>query len=60
MNLDGWCAQDAQDSPRVLSVGGNQSSILRWDLSRYSGRQVDGPGVLELVTHSVERLARPV
>lgn len=55
VNFDGWhAAQDAGKTP-VLTVGGDQFVILRWDLQEYAGQRVDGGGLLELTTHSVQR-----
>jgi hypothetical protein len=38
----------------ILSVGGTQTILLRFDLSKYRGKTPDGWGVLELTTDHVE------
>ncbi len=40
---------------RVLTVSARQWPILRWDLAQFKGEQANGPGLLELTTHSVAR-----
>jgi hypothetical protein len=39
----------------LLTVSHAQYVILRWDLSRVAGRSVDGSGLLEIFTHSLQR-----
>jgi hypothetical protein len=60
LNFNNWYrAQDGKKA-RVLTVNGTALAILRWDLRAYAGRQVAGPGLLELTTDSVETtLAEP-
>ena len=57
VNLNNWRAQDDQRKVRLLTVDGTHWVILRWDLTAFAGKQVDGHGLLELTTHSVERTA---
>ncbi len=56
-NLHDWSAIDANGPTRILTVTGTQLVVLRWDLSAFAGRKVDGSGLLELKTHSVQRRA---
>lgn len=55
LNLDAWEATTPGGSLPVLTVGGTQWTILRWDLSAFAGRRVEGPGLLELPTHALQR-----
>jgi hypothetical protein len=40
----------------LITVNGTQSVILRWDLSAYGGMNVEGSGLLDLTTYSLQRL----
>ncbi len=60
VNLNNWSVRDGPRRRNVLSVGGTQYVILRWDLGAFAGKQVDGHGLLELTTHSVQRLSEDV
>jgi hypothetical protein len=51
LSFGDWSARGV----RVLTVNGTQFVILRWDLSAYRGKRIDGSGVLELTTYSLER-----
>ncbi len=55
MNFSHWSVEDAGRRTRVLTAGGTQSIILRWDLGSFAGKKAAGHGLLELTTHSVER-----
>jgi hypothetical protein len=55
VNLNNWQVRDAAGSKQVLTVGGRQYAILRFDLAAYAGRRVAGSGLLELTTHSLQR-----
>ncbi|PAP76535.1 hypothetical protein [Rubrivirga marina] len=50
-----WRAYDGDRAVPVLSVGGDQWAVLRWDLGGLDGATADGPGLLTLTTHSVAR-----
>ena len=50
-----WRAVEAGREVPVLSVGGDQWAVLRWDLGALAGSEADGPGLLTLTTHSVAR-----
>ena len=54
MNFNNWRACDA-DNTQLLATGGSQIILLRWDTEEYKGRKVSRSGLLELVTHSLER-----
>jgi len=60
VNLNNWSVRDGARRRNVLSVGGTQYVILRWDLGAFAGQQVRGHGLLELTTHSVQRLSDEV
>jgi hypothetical protein len=55
VNLNNWYVRDGTGRRSLLTVGGTQYVILRWDLSAFAGRRVSDQGVLELTTHSVQR-----
>ena len=55
VNFDGWRAYDGDREVPVLSVGGDQWAVLRWDLGDLAGTEADGPGLLTLATHSLAR-----
>jgi hypothetical protein len=55
VNLNNWYVRDGTGRRSLLTVGGTQYVILRWDLSAFAGRRVADQGVLELTTHSVQR-----
>jgi hypothetical protein len=55
LNLRGWGAGPEDRREPLLTVGGTQMVILRFDLAALAGRRVAGSGLLELTTHSVLR-----
>ena len=55
VNLNDWRERDGTTKVRLLAVDGTHDAILRWDLSRFAGRTVEGGGLLALTTRSVER-----
>ena len=57
-NYNQWHVQNEAGKIYLLTVGGSQLIILRWDLGAFSGRRAAGSGVLELTTWSVQRLTR--
>jgi hypothetical protein len=54
-NLNNWRVRDGDKDKRIIAVNGAQYSVLRFDLSAYAGREIKGPGLLELTTQSVQR-----
>lgn len=60
VNLNDWYVRDGARRVRLLTVDGTHYVVLRWDLSAFAGRNVAGPGLLELTTHSVARKAEDV
>lgn len=60
VNLNDWTATGAGGSAAVVSAGGTRIALLRWDFGPLAGRKAAGPGLLELVTRSVEVPAREV
>ena len=55
VNLNAWSVRDAVGTTRVLTAGGTQWVILRFDLTPYGGQRVAGAGLLQVTTHSVLR-----
>jgi hypothetical protein len=55
LNFNDWHTRDKSGETRLLAVNGAQIIILRWDLSAFRGKQVNGSGLLELTTHSIQR-----
>ena len=51
VNFNNWLS----DNARVLTVSVGQFPLLRWDLQNYRGKKVDGSGLLELTTQSVQK-----
>jgi hypothetical protein len=60
VNLNDWTVRDGARPRHVLTVDGTHHVILRWDLRGFAGRRVADHGLLELTTHSVQRLSRDV
>jgi hypothetical protein len=55
VNLNDWREREGTRKLRLLAVDGTHDAILRFDLSAFAGRKVEGGGLLALVTRSVER-----
>jgi len=55
MNFNNWYVRDNGGKTILLTAGGTQFVVMRWDLSPFAGKQVAGPGLLELTSHSVQR-----
>ena len=55
MNFNDWSSLDENNQVMLLSVSGTQDVIMKWDLSEFNGKQVNGSGLLELTTFSLER-----
>jgi hypothetical protein len=53
VNFNDWHAQEKGGATRVLTVDAKQWIILRWDLDNFRELKAEGPGVLELTTHSL-------
>jgi len=53
--LGGWSFLDAGATRRVLTAGGTQWVVMRFDLGAYAGKRVVGAGLLEMTTHSLLR-----
>jgi hypothetical protein len=60
VNLNNWSVRDGPRRRNVVTVGGTQYVILRWDLGGFAGKRASGHGLLELTTHSVQRLSDDV
>ncbi|HSA95133.1 MAG TPA: hypothetical protein VLJ16_03725 [Acidobacteriota bacterium] len=59
-NLNDWTASDPGGRAAVVVAGGTRIVLLRWDFGPLAGRKAAGPGLLELVTRSVEVPAREI
>ena len=52
VNFSKW--HDAStDSKPLLSISGTQTSIMRWDFSKFAGKKPNGWGLLVITTHNV-------
>jgi hypothetical protein len=55
VNENDWSVEDkSRGKINLLTVDETHDAILRWDLSRYSGKKVADHGLLELTTYSVQ------
>ena len=52
VNFSKWYDASADSKP-LLSISGSQTSIMRWDFSKFSGKKPKGWGLLVLTTHNV-------
>jgi len=57
VNLNHWYVRDGATTKQLLAVNGTQYALLRFDFSAFAGRTVEGHGLLELTTQSVQRAA---
>jgi hypothetical protein len=57
MTFNNWYTRDESGKTDLVTASGTQFVILRWDLSAFGGKKIKGSGLLELTTHSVQRLA---
>jgi hypothetical protein len=55
LNFNNWSANDDSVNTTLLTVGGAQFVIMRWDLREFVGKKVAGSGLLELTTYSLQR-----
>jgi hypothetical protein len=55
MNFNRWVATDETSDHFLISAGGNQWTILRWDVSAYTGSHIKESGLLEMTTYHLER-----
>jgi len=60
MNFNDWYVQDKKGKTNLLTVSSNQFVIVRWDLSAFAGRKVDGLGLLELTGYSIKKKAEDI
>jgi len=61
INENDWSVEDKSGAKiNLLTVDETHHAILRWDLSRFAGKKIAGPGLLELTTYSVQRKAEYV
>ena len=57
VNFHDWRTNDPGGPARVMTVSGTEWPIMRFDLSKYTGRQPAAQGLLVLTTRSVEAKA---
>ncbi|MDR8390343.1 hypothetical protein NC796_04265 [Aliifodinibius sp. S!AR15-10] len=55
-NFNGWYSASADERIPALTVSDSQYVILRWDFTSLSQKEVEGYGVLELTTRSLQRM----
>ncbi len=55
MNFNNWSTADGDESVKLLNVNGKQFIILKWDLDKLSDKVIEGAGLLELTTYSIQR-----
>jgi hypothetical protein len=55
VNLNNWYVRDAGRKTSIVTAGGTRLAILRFDFGAYAGKTVEGQGLLELTTRSIER-----
>lgn len=55
INFNDWHAEEGGKKIDLLTVAAEQYVIMRWDLSRFAGKNVAGSGLLGLTTHSLLR-----
>jgi hypothetical protein len=53
--LKDWYAIDTSEKIPVVTVGGTQWIILRWNLTEFAGMNVDGPALMEMTLYSLQR-----
>lgn len=51
-----WYCTDVTTTQNLIVVGDSKIALLRWDMTPLRGKRVQSAGVLELTTHSVQRL----
>lgn len=55
MNFNNWLPSSESSAAKLLTVSGTQYVIMRWDLSEFAGKEIDGSGLLELTSYSLQR-----
>jgi len=55
MNFNNWLANNESGATKLLTASGTQYVIMRWDLSEFAGKEIDGSGLLELTSYSIQR-----
>ncbi len=58
VSFGSWSARDGDRRVDLVTAGGSQIVILKWDLSAYAGKSVEGPGLLEMTTYSLAELGK--
>ncbi len=55
VNFNNWQVQEENGPANILTVHAKQWAVLRWDFSQYKKTKADGPGLLEITTHSTPK-----
>ena len=55
LNFNDWQSEDELGINRIIAVNGDQTIILRWDFNDFENKKINGSGLLELTTQTVER-----
>lgn len=55
MNFNNWYTEENNNRTNLLTVSSTQFVIMRWDLSAFAGKQVNGAGLLKLTTFMLQR-----
>jgi hypothetical protein len=55
INFNNWHTQEADGKTVLLTTGGSQVVILRWDLGAFAGKKIPDYGLLELTTFGVQQ-----
>jgi hypothetical protein len=55
-NFNNWYSSSGKRKIPALTVSGTQFVILRWNFQPFTGKQVDGYGVLVLTTRALEKM----
>jgi hypothetical protein len=58
-NLGEWHIREVDKEVPLVAVGGSIWAVLRWDFADFAGKKIDGSGLLEISTHSVEGVSDP-
>lgn len=54
-NFNKWHVNESSGKVNLITVNSTQYAIMRWDLSAFANKKVNGSGILELTTYSAER-----
>jgi hypothetical protein len=55
VNFNNWHIKTPEGDEQILTVNGSQWAVLRWNFGNTQQMKVQGPGLLEVTTHSVAK-----